>query len=192
MNEKNDCGLSAPVVRYYGQRRISKKSELWIPPSLMRGRRDISMTYLADGTIVLGRPYLFPDIPALRWRDYCDLMTPEVIDRNGCPLPEPDFTDYDEDQLEMFDENGRLNVYFADEDNYNENDKENDNEYEEDGPDNENTACGKDTDMKKNDKETGKDFKTLMRTMAESLRGAVESIESCIALMAAFTENQTP
>ncbi len=167
MNEQTG-DLSVPVVRYCGNRRITKKNTLWIPPSLLRGWKNVSMTVLADGTLVLGRPFLFPDIQALRWRDYTDLITPTVLDRNGFPLPE---SDLDDGQYEMFDENGLPNVYFADEDE---------------------PAGGKENDMKTTPKENAPDLKTLMHSMADSLRGAVESIESCIAMMAASTENQTP
>ena len=171
MNEQNK-DISAPIVQYVGHRRITKRNTLWIPPSQMRGWKSVSMTFLADGSIVLGRPFLFPDIRSLRWRDYTDLITPTVLDRNGFPLPD---LDLDEDQYEMFDENGLPNVYFADED--------------EPEPEKE---SGKENDMKNTQKETGTDLKAVMRSMAESLRGAVESIESCIAMMAAFTESQTP
>lgn len=172
MTENGESCL--PIVRYCGQRLISKKNTLWIPPAGRRGgSRRVSLTCLADGTVVIGRPFLIPDLKNLRWRDYRDFADPEVLDRDGIPLSFAD-EDIDEDQYEMFGEDDEPNVYFADGD----------------GPV---QASGEENgDMTENKPKTDGSLKKLLGTMADSLREAVASIESCIALMAAFTDQQTP
>ena len=172
-----DTFPAAPPIRYYERRRVSKKATITLPPEARRYGAEASVTVFADGTAVVGRPYLIPDIPYLRWRDYRDVCVPDVTYRPGFE-PDPEETKAEAD--DGTDENGQYRMFderdlpqteirrgrFA---------KETEHEKE------------KENHMRTNAIEQ-KDLAEMLRTMTDSLRGAMNAVQSCIDTMNGFME----
>ncbi len=174
--------VSAPVVKYYRERKISAWDYVKLPVEMLRpegryGNR-VSMTVLADGTVVIGHPDLIPDLPDFKWMNVSDRMYPSVIEppeKIHCPereyvlSPEPEESDpyiFDEEPDE-----GEQIVFFGD-DEFPQDQRGKNTENEEKEKKGEQPMNGNSTDGNAN--------AALMRMAASSIQNAVEALEKCI------------
>ena len=176
--------VSAPVVKYYRERKISAWDYVKLPVEMLRpegryGNR-VSMTVLADGTVVIGHPDLIPDLPDFKWMNVSDRMYPSVIEppeENYCPERETVFAEEGSESADdpyIFDEEpdeGEQMVFFGD-DEFPQDQRWKNTENEEKEKKGEQPMNGNSFD--------GKASAALMRMAASSIQNAVEALEKCI------------